>query len=380
MSIRLVQRFLNLESSSAIILFVMAVISMIWANSPLSYLHREFIGHFLFLINDGLMAIFFLVVGLELKRGFIDGPLSKFSQVILPAIAALGGMVVPAIIYICINLHTPDTLRGWAAPVATDIAFAMGVLGLFGRRVPAGLKLFLLALAIFDDIGAILIIAVWYSHGFAWLWALISAVLLFILYLMKRWQIEEAIAYLSVGALLWISVYFTGLHPTIAGVLVAMMVPAYDDHKTSPLHRMENLLHPWVAYLIMPLFALANAGFSLVDFELGFLMDSIVLGIVFGLFVGKQIGVFGLTWAAVKLKLVKLPDNTTWLGIYGVSLLCGIGFTMSLFLGTLAFSDATYLAEVRMGVMLGSMLSGIVGAAVLRMALKHRKEESTGAG
>lgn len=370
MSIRFVQQFLKLESSSGIILFFMAVLSMLWANSPLAYLHEAFKGNFLFFINDGLMAIFFLLVGLELKRGFVEGPLSSLRTVMLPAVAALGGMLVPALIYLFFNADHPVTVRGWATPVPTDIAFALGVLSLFGRRVPAGLKMFLLALAIFDDVGAIVIIAFFYSQGLAPWWHVVTLGLIGLLIYMRRFATYRLLPNLIIGALLWVSIYRSGLHPTIAGVILALLVPVSPDKSKSPLHKLESHLHPWVAYLVMPLFALANAGFSLRGMDVSFLLDSVVLGIALGLFVGKQLGVFGFTWFFVNVKWMKLPEHVSWFAMYGVSLLCGIGFTMSLFLGTLAFDQEFYLSEVRMGVMLGSILSGLAGAAILRAALK----------
>ena len=372
MSIRLVQQFLKLESSSGVILFISAVLSMIWANSSFALFHQALKSHYLFEINDGLMTFFFLLVGLELKRGFIEGPLSQLSQVVAPAIAALGGMVVPALIYLMVNVGHPDALRGWATPVATDIAFALGVLSLFGRRVPSALKLFLLALAIFDDVGAILIIAFGYSQGVSFLWLSVVFGLLILLISLNKWKVQRLTTYLIVGFLLWLSVFYAGLHPTIAGVLLALMIPATAEHTNSPLHRLEKYLHPWVAYFIMPLFALANTGFPLVDMQFSFLFDGVVLGIVLGLFIGKQIGVFGVTWLLVKSGFAKLPKQTSWLSLYGVSLLCGIGFTMSLFLGTLSFSNELYLSEVRMGVILASVLSGLTGAGILRIALNRK--------
>ena len=359
-----VQRFLQLESSSSIILLLAAIIAMIWANSPLVELHDRFIAASLFWINEGFMALFFLLVGLELKRGFMQGELSKVSQAMLPAVAAFGGMLVPALIYWAINHDHPIAAKGWATPVATDIAFAVGVLTLFGRRVPYGLKLFLLALAIFDDIGAIIIIALFYSHGIAYLWLFQSLVLVLILYLFNRLNIRKVIPYLIVGVCLWFALLKSGVHPTISGVLLALTIPT--DGSKSAFNQLENKLHPWVAYLIMPMFALANAGFSLHDLSWDSLREDVVLGIVLGLFVGKQVGVFGFSWLLIRLRFAKLPTHTSWLSLYGVALLCGIGFTMSLFLGTLSFqNEAGYLAEVRLSVIIGSILSGLVGAYVL---------------
>lgn len=373
MRIRILRRFLALESSSGIILFLMAILAMIWANSPFDYLHQQFVDSSLFWINEGLMAIFFLVVGMELKRGFLEGQLSKFSQIALPAIGALGGMIVPALIYVAFNTPDLEKLAGWSTPVATDIAFALGVLSLFGNRVPVGLKLFLLALAIFDDLGAILIIALFYSHGISISWLFQAAVLMIMLFSFNRLSVSSLIPYLVVGVGLWWCLLHSGVHPTIAGVLLAFMIPNESKQGSSPLHRLEDKLHPWAAYLIMPAFALANAGISLQGMTLEILMDSVVVGIALGLFLGKQLGVLASAWLFVKLKWARLPDKTNWLMLYGVSILCGIGFTMSLFLGTLSFqNESRYFAEVRIGVMLGSILSGLIGALVLKIAFAQQ--------
>lgn len=367
MPIRIVKNFLALESASGIILFVMAVIAMLWANSPYAFVQQQFIDKFLFLINEGLMAVFFLVVGLELKRGYLSGQLSQISQVILSFIAAVGGMVVPALLYYWINYANPDALKGWSTPVATDIAFALGLLSLFGKRVPPALKLFLLVLAIFDDIGAILIIAFFYTGGLAYPFLFASIVCVLILLLLNRLSVQSLIPYLCVGVLLWLALLKSGIHPTIAGVLLALTLPDSAEH--SPLHRLENTLHPWVAYVIMPLFALANAGFSLHTVTIESLTSTVVLGIAIGLFVGKQIGVFLFSGLLIKLRLAVLPEQTTWLQLYGVAILCGIGFTMSLFLGTLSFANENnYLGDVRLGVIIGSLLSGFSGAIVLLIA------------
>jgi len=374
MPISLVRKFLQLESASGIILFIMAVLAIIWANSPLSYLHQRFLDQFLFLINDGLMAIFFLVVGLELKREYQRGQLSRLSQIALPAAAAVGGMVVPALIYYSINFHDPVTVSGWATPVATDIAFALGVLSLFGRRVPVGLKLFLLALAIFDDLGAIIIIALFYSSGLSWLWLLLSALVAFFLYFLNRMSVRSLTPYLSAGMVMWFCLLHSGVHPTIAGVLLALSIPGdTQGNERQPMLLLENKLHPWVAFLIMPLFALSNAGFSFQGLSWSMLGGHLFLGISLGLFIGKQIGVFLLSWLLVKCRFATLPDNSSWFALYGISLLCGIGFTMSLFLGTLSFpNDNVYLAEMRVGVLVGSVISGLVGAVVLFIALMHK--------
>ncbi len=376
MRIKFLQRFLALESSSGIILFIMAILAMLWANSPGYRWYQSFVDISLFWINDGLMAVFFLVVGLELKRGFLEGQLSKPAQIILPAVGALGGMIVPALIYVVMNISDPGKLVGWSTPVATDIAFALGVLSLFGQRVPVGLKLFLLALAIFDDLGAILIIACFYSHGLSVVWLFQAAVLVTMLFAFNRLRVSLLAPYLLVGVGLWWCLLHAGVHPTIAGVILAFSIPNQSKRgQWSPLHRLENRLHPWAAYLIMPVFALANAGISLRGMTLTVLLDSIVLGITLGLFVGKQVGAFLSAYLLVRLGWAKLPEKTSWAMFYGACLLCGIGFTMSLFLGTLSFqNESKYLAEVRIGVILGSLLSGLVGALVLKMAFAHRQQ------
>lgn len=374
MRIGLIQKFLALESLSGIILFIMAVVAMLWANSPFAFIHQQFIHTFLFWINEVLMALFFLLVGLELKRGFLAGQLSRFSQIALPATAALGGMLIPAGIYWLINRHDPIAINGWATPVATDIAFALGVLSLFGRRIPVALKLFLLALAIFDDIGAIIIIGIYYSHGLAGIWLLQSAGLLLLLFLFNFLGMRSLLIYLLLGIGLWIGLFKAGVHPTLAGVLLALTIPGTMDNRGSPLHRLETKLHPWVAYFIMPLFALANAGFSLTNLSINTLTSGVVLGIILGLFIGKQIGVGGGAWLFIKLGLAKLPDKSNWLELYGVALLCGIGFTMSLFLGTLSFANQDLLlAQVRFGVAVGSILSALTGAVVLLIAFSRKR-------
>lgn len=367
--------FLRLESASAIVLFTMTVLALLLANSPFAYLQQQFIGTFLFTINEGLMALFFLIVGLELKREYLYGNLSQISQVILPFLAAVGGMLVPAAIYWAINHSNTLTLKGWSTPVATDVAFALGVLSLFGKRVPVSLKLFLLALAIFDDIGAITIIALFYSKGLSFLYISLSALIVFILYSCKRAAIHSLSVYIVLGVLLWVSLWYSGIHPTVAGVLLALTIPSNRAAKKSPLHRLESLLHPYVAFIIIPLFALANAGLSFKGLSWDALSGQVAMGIILGLFIGKQVGVFGFSWLLMRFSGIKLPENTSWLAFYGVTLICGIGFTMSLFLGTLSFQndDIKFLCEVRLGVIIGSMLSGMAGAMVLLAAFSRNK-------
>lgn len=382
MHTRLIKQFLKLESSSGIILLMMAILAIIWANSPLSYLHQKFVNTFLFWINELLMSVFFLVVGLELKRSYLEGLLSHFSQVFLPFMAALGGMLIPAFIYWAINYSEPLLLQGWATPVATDIAFAVGILSLFGRRVPISLHLFLLLLAIFDDIGAIIIIVLFYSHNISYLWLLQSFVWILLLYFLNHRLMKQSISvstiflYFLLGACLWIAIYQSGIHPSISGLILAFFIPNQDVNGQSLLNHLENTLHPWVAYGIVPLFVLANAGLSLQGISLETLENGIVLGIIAGLFLGKQIGVFSFSWLSIQLGKARLPEKSHWLDLYGVSILCGIGFTMSLFLGTLSFpNENSYLAKVRLGVIIGSILSGLMGALILLISL-NRKSRS----
>lgn len=372
------REFLEAESSSGMILLVAAALSMIWVNSPLAFIHQQFIDTFLFTINDGLMAFFFLMVGLELKRGILYGPLSQPSQVILPAVAAIGGMLVPACIYCMLNIDKPTALQGWATPVATDIAFGLGVLTLFGKRVPMALKLFLLVLAIFDDIGAIVIIAVFYSKTLSYPFLILSGIITLLLYGYRSFGVRTLAPYLLTGVLLWLSLLHSGVHPTLTGVLVALSIPMEGAREASLGHRLERWLSPYAAFVIMPLFALANAGFTFSGVKQGILQDTVVLGIVCGLFFGKQIGVMGCSWLMIRCKVAKLPEHTSWLALYGIALLCGIGFTMSLFLGTLSFEEigGAYLAEVRMGVIIGSILSGVTGAMVLFRALPSNQNRA----
>jgi NhaA family Na+:H+ antiporter len=315
------------------------------------------------------MTLIFLLVGLELKREFLTGELKAGAQIILPAMAALGGMLVPVIIYWLINAHDAEKLVGWSIPVATDIAFALGVLSLFGKRIPPALKLFLLALAIFDDLGAILIIAFYHSAALSW-WSLgLSLVMLMVLVLFNRAGVQRLSFYLLAGLMLWICVLQSGVHATVAGVLLALLIPINSTARRAPALRLEDSLSGWVAFFVMPLFAFANAGVSLQGITFNFLQDHIVLGVVLGLFFGKQIGVLVFSWLAIKLGWSKLPTNTSWLQLYGVAILCGIGFTMSLFLGTLAFANhSEYMMQVRIAVLIASIISGLFGALILQYA------------
>lgn len=370
-----VRQFLRLEAAGGIILFAMAVVALILSNSPFSDIYQKISKALSFWINEGLMTLFFLLVGLELKREFTYGELSKPANIILPLAAALGGMIAPSLIYLALNHDNAITLQGWSIPMATDIAFALGVLSLFGKRVPLGLKLFLMALAIVDDLGAILVIALFYSGSLSIVALLFSGLLIISLLLMNRFGVRNLGAYLLIGILLWCCVLKSGVHATVAGVLLAFIIPANmkANEKISPLKRLEDNLHHWVAYLIMPLFAFANAGLSLAGFSIQIFTDSLVLGVMLGLFLGKQLGVTIFSWLVIRLGWSRLPGSINWSELYGVVLLCGVGFTMSLFLGTLAFpSQDEYLAKVRLGVLVGSALSALFGSLVLQYALRKR--------
>ena len=372
---KIIRDFLQLESSSGIILFAAALLAMLWANSPFYPIYKQFTNTWLFLINDGLMTVFFLLIGLELKRSFLEGRFSSASDALLPIGAAIGGMVVPALIYLALNLSDPVTANGWATPVATDIAFAIGVLTLFGRGISQSLKLFLLSIAIFDDIGAILIIAFFYSGDIALIYLFYAGFVIVGMLFMNAFKIRSLVPYLLGGVVLWVLFLQSGIHPTIAGVITAFLIPELPYKGVTPVRYLEAKLHPWVAYGIMPLFALANAGLNLGGVSGHMLLDSVVLGIVLGLFLGKPIGVLGVIWISLKTtRWAQLPEGSTWLEIFGIALLCGIGFTMSLFLGTLSFQgQSDYITEVRLGVMIGSILSGIVAAGVLALAIKRKK-------
>jgi len=387
-----IRHFVKLESTSGIVLLGAAAIALILSNSPLErwyeYLLHVSAGVFLgdlklikpilLWINDGLMAIFFMLVGLEIKREMLEGQLSKPSQIVLPAIAALGGMLVPALVYVAFNWNDPKTLQGWAIPSATDIAFSLGILALLGNRVPLSLKLFLSTLAIMDDLGAIVIIALFYAHSELSILALfLASIAIGVLWLLNYRGVTNIASYMIVGFFLWVFVLESGVHATLAGVIIAFMIPMYDKKKEhSPLRHLEHSLHPWVAFAIIPIFAFANAGVSLQGMSFSTLLMPVPLGIALGLFVGKQVGIFGLTWLGIKMGWAEIPSGATWLQVYGVSILGGIGFTMSLFIGSLAFAghgDLTHISEVRLGILVGTFLSAVVGYLILRLSNNPRK-------
>ena len=372
------------EAGGGLVLMASAALALVVANSPLATAYFGLLAtklgplSLLHWINDALMAVFFLLVGLEIKREMLDGRLRTWPDRILPGLAALGGMVAPALVYVAVNWHSPGTIRGWAIPAATDIAFALGVLALLGKRVPVSLKVFLTALAIIDDLGAVLVIALFYTADLSLPMLGGAALTLAVLAALNRAGVRRLSPYLVLGVLLWVFVLKSGVHATVAGVLLALTIPlrtspGRPDDPASPLHRLEHALHPWSAYGILPVFGFANAGVSLAGFGLGMLGEPVPLGIMLGLILGKQIGVFGLVLAAVKLGLAQRPAGAGWMQIYGVALLCGVGFTMSLFIGLLAFADAPQLeAGTKVGVLAGSIVCMLAGAAVLRLAPQGR--------
>lgn len=392
MRLTVIKDFLRLEAASGIILFFAMVLALIVSQTPwqgayqaflyyplgMSFAHFSFVKPLSFWVNEGLMTLFFLLVGLELKYEKMDGELKTLSHMLLPGVAAVGGMIVPCVLYWMWNHHDPLALKGWPIPAATDIAFALGVLSLFGRRVPLTLKLFLMALAVFDDVGAIVIIALVYTTSLSCVFLLASVGVLVLLGLANHYRVEKLGIYLLLGVLLWVCVLLSGVHATVAGILLAIMIPQHMPHGKrgmSPLKRLEKKLHPWVAYGVMPLFAFANAGISLSAITPAILFSGVTFGVAIGLFVGKQVGVLSFSWLAVQCRWVSLPRDVTWRLLYCVSVLCGVGFTMSLFLGTLAFSgNDMVLNEVRLGVLGGSILSGIVAIALLSVSL--RKENN----
>ena len=367
------RRFIVHEASGGIVLMVAAAAALIVANSPLSpayfaalhtYVGGLSVQHW---INDALMALFFLLVGLEIKREAIEGQLSTWPSRILPGLAAFGGMAAPALIYVFINAAQPETMRGWAIPAATDIAFSLGVLSLLGSRVPISLKIFLTALAIIDDLGAVLIIAFFYTDNLNVNALFGASIVVALLVALNRSRVMNLPPYLALGVVLWVLVFMSGIHATLAGVILALTIPlAIRKPGLSPLFKLEHAIQRWVAFAIVPIFGFANAGVSFTGFSLGALFAPVPLGIAAGLFVGKQVGVFGMAFMAVKTGWATMPKDASWRHVYGVSLLCGIGFTMSLFIGLLAFPTSAELQDqVKLGVLMGSGVSALVGAFVL---------------
>lgn len=381
MPFKTLRNFIKLESSAGIILFSTALLAIIIDNSFLSIYYEKFLEfplaiqvgpyelskHMIHWINDGLMTIFFFMVGLEIKKEIVQGELNSPSKIFLPAFAALGGMLVPALVFTLFNANNDFSLRGWAIPTATDIAFSLGILSLLGSRVPLSLKIFLTALAIFDDMGAIVVIALFYNSDISLFALSVSLLFLGILFVMNKMRVNILSLYLTIGLLLWLSVLNSGVHATLSGVMLALLIPI------DTVNGLDKKLHPWVAYFVLPLFAFANAGVSFDDLPNGIanLFSPVFLGISLGLLVGKLVGVFLTTFLAVKLGFVKMPTNAKWSQVFGIALVCGVGFTMSFFVGTLAYptgsSELPYDAWVRLGVIFGSLASGSLGYLVLRL-------------
>jgi len=382
--------FFKLEAASGLVLLISAVIALIISNSNFSSLYFETLQSYLFIginniglkmslhhwINDALMAVFFFFVTLEIKREFILGELSSPKQALLPIIAAIGGMLVPALIYIYINFGNGDTINGWAIPSATDIAFSLGVLSLLGSRVPISLKVFLTALAIIDDLGAIIIIAFFYTGDLSIQYLSLLLLTFIALLILNKSGIKKFLPYLILGLILWFFTYQSGVHATISGVLLATVIPhRKKNEEYSLLTKIEHNISSYVAFGIMPLFALANAGVSLDGINLESFLSPVPLGIVLGLFVGKQIGVFLFSIISIKLKIAQMPNNANWMSFYGVGILAGIGFTMSLFIGNLAFvKNIEYIDGVKIGVLTGSLLSALIGYSLLLLTAKNRKK------
>lgn len=388
----LVRKYIRKESTSGLILIFVTILALVLRNSIFadfytSFLHTQIefrVGDILDIskplilwINDGLMAIFFLLIGLEIKRELIIGHLSTVSKIALPAIAALGGMFVPALIYIMFNFDNEFALQGWAIPTATDIAFALGILSLLGKRIPVGLKIFLMALAIFDDLGAILIIAIFYTSELSFLAISLAVLCIMLLFILNRFKVTRLGFYAIIGTLLWVFVLKSGVHATLVGIIVAFTIPlnAINEKRKhiSPAKSLQHHIHFWVAFYILPLFAFVNAGVDLSNLSLEKIAQPASLGVICGLFFGKQIGVFSFSYFAVKYKLAKLPRFVSWPQMYGVAALTGIGFTMSLFINSLAFKETTLFYHTdKLGILIGSLLSGILGYTILRLVKGKR--------
>lgn len=382
-----IAKFFRQESAGGILIVSAAFLAILLANSPFYSLYKmlidtpvsikigalEIAKPLLLWVNDGLMAIFFFLVGIELKREILEGELSNIRKIVLPGLGAVGGMVGPAAIYIILNIDDPIALKGWAIPAATDIAFALGLLSLLGSKVPASLKAFLTSLAIFDDIGAILIIAFFYTSKISFIALIIAAVCILILFLFNKGSVVNKSLYIAVGVVMWVAMLKSGVHATLAGIILAMFIPMYSpiDPGRSPLKSMEHDLHPAVTFFILPTFAFCNAGINIEGLGMEQFLHQIPLGIALGLFIGKQLGVFSFCWIGIKLRFAELPKEISWVSLYGTGMLCGIGFTMSLFIASLAFEETgvNLMFDERLGIILGSLASGILGYSILRMSL-----------
>jgi NhaA family Na+:H+ antiporter len=387
-----IKKFFQLESSAGILLFISAVLALIIANSPLSTYYDLLLDTpvaiqigalnvakpLLLWINDGLMAVFFFLVGLELKRELIEGELSDKKNIVLPGVGALGGMLVPALVYFWFNKDDPQALQGWAIPAATDIAFALGVLKLLGPRVPTSLKIFLTSLAIFDDIGAILVIAFFYTSQISTTALIIVGCCIPVLWFINKRGIEATSTYILIGVIMWVAMLKSGVHATLTGVVLAMFIPIKSKKNPdySPLKDLEHNLHSAVAYIILPIFAFANSGINLTGVGVEQMLHPVPLGIALGLIVGKQVGIFGLCWLTIKMGWASLPEKSNWISLYGISALCGIGFTMSLFIGSLAFEETQFniIFDERLGIIIGSMISALIGFFVLKTQFGGNKQ------
>ncbi|EGQ99624.1 na+/H+ antiporter NhaA [Vibrio cholerae HE39] len=378
----MIRDFFKMESAGGILLVIAAAIAMVIANSAMAEGYQAFLHTYVFgmsvshWINDGLMAVFFLLIGLEVKRELLEGALKSRETAIFPAIAAVGGMLAPALIYVAFNFNDPAAIQGWAIPAATDIAFALGIMALLGKRVPVSLKVFLLALAIIDDLGVVVIIALFYSSDLSTIALTIGFIMTGVLFMLNAKHVTKLSIYLVAGLILWIAVLKSGVHATLAGVVIGFAIPLKGNKgEHSPLKHLEHALHPYVAFAILPVFAFANAGISLQGVSLAGLTSMLPLGVALGLFLGKPLGIFSFSWAAVKLGVAKLPEGINFKHIFAVSVLCGIGFTMSIFISSLAFGQANeaYDTYARLGILMGSTTSALLGYSLLRLSLPLKK-------
>ncbi|EGQ9392539.1 Na+/H+ antiporter NhaA [Vibrio cholerae] len=378
----MIRDFFKMESAGGILLVIAAAIAMVIANSAMGEGYQAFLHTYVFgmsvshWINDGLMAVFFLLIGLEVKRELLEGALKSRETAIFPAIAAVGGMLAPALIYVAFNFNDPAAIQGWAIPAATDIAFALGIMALLGKRVPVSLKVFLLALAIIDDLGVVVIIALFYSSDLSTIALTIGFIMTGVLFMLNAKHVTKLSIYLVAGLILWIAVLKSGVHATLAGVVIGFAIPLKGNKgEHSPLKHLEHALHPYVAFAILPVFAFANAGISLQGVSLAGLTSMLPLGVALGLFLGKPLGIFSFSWAAVKLGVAKLPEGINFKHIFAVSVLCGIGFTMSIFISSLAFGQANeaYDTYARLGILMGSTTAALIGYSLLRLSLPLKK-------
>ncbi|HCH0722502.1 TPA: Na+/H+ antiporter NhaA [Vibrio parahaemolyticus] len=379
-----IRDFFKMESAGGILLVIAAAIAMTIANSPLGETYQSLLHTYVFgmsvshWINDGLMAVFFLLIGLEVKRELLEGALKSKETAIFPAIAAVGGMLAPALIYVAFNANDPEAISGWAIPAATDIAFALGIMALLGKRVPVSLKVFLLALAIIDDLGVVVIIALFYTGDLSSMALLVGFIMTGVLFMLNAKEVTKLTPYMIVGAILWFAVLKSGVHATLAGVVIGFAIPLKGKQgEQSPLKHMEHALHPYVAFGILPLFAFANAGISLEGVSMSGLTSMLPLGIALGLLIGKPLGIFSFSWAAVKLGVAKLPEGINFKHIFAVSVLCGIGFTMSIFISSLAFGNVSpeFDTYARLGILMGSTTAAVLGYALLHFSLPKKAQD-----